>query len=561
MGLPERVRPSGRVAPGGVRWLSTGVLLVALGAVVLLAKATAYGQEPITFLEVALDEDTRRADQKLRRLLTNEAGLTFVSERPLEYAAVIDRLVKWNPDRGPFLARVTPYVFVAAEILGADMEVVATYLSRATGSTTYHSYFVVNRERFPYTPELGNVVDYLQAQREAAVFGYHSTFSTSSYFLPSLYFRDNGIFNMAESTEDHVAIHARQVGKSSSDLVKGVASGEFDFAAVYDGTKTRFENVDSLFQRYGSQVYFIKLLTAIPNDLLVASASMDSATSVRIREVVGSMRNNEIDVGDFLTWRDFNSALVARESLANLRWLARERPAPVTVDVTVSADGGNSVPGEYLEAARQAVRLSGTEFVNYDHDFHAHQDYVWTLIPIHDGAIQLRSRIIGSDIEDQEFQISFKDTEDLTRRICSLIQSRIHRIRYVWPYVTEPPTVIRDVGFSIPENAIVKVRLISWRDPQRNLFQQDTEFDARVEHADFHKFELGPSFIQSDEGAFGFNPMSNISYRVILVRPAQESAVFRLLTVVFVLLLVGGAAAALLELRRAQSVAGVSVRR
>lgn len=560
MRSPRRVIESKGTVSVGPRWLSHGFILMALGAISLLPKASACGQELITFLEVALDEDTRRADEKLRRLLATEAGLTFVSERPLEYAAVIDRLVKWNPDRGAFLARTTPYVFVAAEILGADMEVVGTYLSRATGSTTYHSYFVVNRGRFQHRPELANIVEYLKAQSKPAVFGYHSKFSTSSYFLPSLYFRDNGIFHMSESMEDRIAIHAREIGESSSDLVKGVASGEFEFAAVYDGTKTRFENTDSLYREYGSKVHFIQLTTPLPNDLLVASASMDSATIARIRETVGSMQNDKIDVGDFLTWRDFNSALIAREALANLRWLARERPAPVTVDVGVSGNRENLVLEEYLEAARQAVRLSGTEFVNYDHDFHAQQDYVWTLIPIHDGAVQLRSRVIGSDIADQEFQISFKDAEDLTRRLCSLIQSRIHRIRYVWPYRTEHPTVIRDVGFSIPEDAIVKVRLISWRDPQRNLFQQGAEFDARVAHADFHKFELTPNFIQADDREFGFSPMSNISYRVILVRPAQESAVFRLLTVVFLLLLIGGAVAAFLELRRAQSIVGLLAR-
>ncbi|UCG88501.1 MAG: PhnD/SsuA/transferrin family substrate-binding protein, partial [Gemmatimonadota bacterium] len=429
-------------------------------------------------------------------------------------------------DKGEFLARTTPYAFVAAEMLGADLEIIATYVSRATGSTTYHSYFVVNRERFPDRPELANVVEYLRNLERPARFIYHNKFSTSSYLLPSLYFRDHGIFNMAESTEYHTAIRSEKLGDSSSGLVRSVALGDYDLAAVWDGTKTKFETTDSLYRRYGSHVYFIRLPTTLPNDLLIASASMDSASQARIREAIAAMADDEIGEGDFRTWREINAAPDARQALANLRWLARERPAPVTVDVRTSEAEGTDVLEEYLEAARQAVRLSGTEFVNYDDDFHARQDYVWNLQPIHDGAIVLTSRIVGSDIDDQEFQISFKDAEDLTRRIGALIHSRMHRIRYVWPYRTEHPTVIRDVGFNIPPGASVKVRKISWLDVQRNLFLEDEEFDAQVGHSDFHRFELYPDFIGRDQGAFGFDPMSNVSFRVILVRPEQERPIF-----------------------------------
>jgi len=190
---------------------------------------------------------------------------------------------------------------------------------------------------------------------------------------------------------------------------------------------------------------------------------MDSATRVAIRDAIRAMGHEEIDEGDFLTWRDINSAPDARQALADLRWLARERPAPVTVDVR-RASVGDPVTEAYLEAARRAVRLSGTEFVGYNDDLHAHRDYVWTLELIHDGAVKLTNRIIGSDVDDQTFQISFKDTEDLTRRVGALIHSRMHRIRYVWPYPTEQPTVI----------------------------------------------EFYPNFMPTDD-AFGFDPMSNVS--------------------------------------------------
>lgn len=526
---------------------SRSVKLVLVGLTCLLYVSDAAAQEQITFIEVALDEETRRADEKLRRYLGREAGLMFVQERPLEYGAVINRLANWNPDRGDFLARVTPYAFVAAEMLGADLEIFASYVSRATDGTTYHSYFVVDRERFPYRPELANLIEFLRGLEEPASFIYHNKFSTSSFFLPALFFRSHGIYHMPEPTEYHTAIHASKLGDSSSNLVRAVARGEYELAAVWDGTKNKFETTDSLYERYGSRVHFIQLPTVLPNDLLVGSASMDSASRARIRAAIGSMGPEEIDEGDFLTWHDINRAPDSRQALADLRWLARERPAPVTVDVRTLAAGDGGVPEEYLEAARQAVRLSGTEFVNYDDDFHAHRDYVWTLELIHDGAIELASRIIGSDIEDQRFQISFKDAEDLTRRIGSLLHSRMHRIRYVWPYRTELPTVIRDVGFSIPPDASVKVRRISWQDTQRNLFLEDAEFDAQIGLSDFYRFELYPNFIPADDGGFGFNPMSNISYRVILVRPERERAVFRVLTIVFIAALVLAAIAALAE--------------
>ncbi len=533
------------------------VALIVAGLASLAVASSAIAQEQITFIEVALDEETRRADDKLRRHLGRESNLTFVSERPQEYGAVINRLAGWDPAKGDFLARVTPYAFVAAEMLGADLEIFATYVSRATGSTTYHSYFVVSREGFSYRPELASVVDYLRNVGQPANFIYHNKFSTSSYFLPSLFFRSHGIFNMEESTEDHTAIHSKKLGNSSSNLVRAVALGQYELAAVWDGTKTKFEATDSLYERYGSRVHFIQLPTTLPNDLLVGFAGMDSASRARIRAAIRGMGPEEIEEGDFLTWQDINDSPNARQALADLRWLARERPAPVTVDVRTPS-GEARVPERYLEAARQAVRLSGTEFVNYDDDFHAHRDYVWTLELIHDGAIEFSSRIIGSDIDDQKFQISFKDTEDLTRRIGTLLHSRMHRIRYVWPFRPEEPTVIRDVGFSIPRDATVKVKRIAWLDAQRNLFLEDDEFEAQVGYSDFYKFELQPNFIPTDDGAFGFDPMSNVSYRVILVRPERERPIFRVLTVVFVALLVLAAVAALAAVWRKRAVPSYS---
>jgi ABC-type phosphate/phosphonate transport system substrate-binding protein len=502
-----------------------------------------HAQSTITFLEVALDEETRGADEKLRRYLTAQTGSAFVPERPLEYSAVVNRLAAWRPEKGYFMARTTPYAFVAAEMLGAQLDGLATYVSAATGGTTYHSYFVVNRARFPHRPELAGVADYLRGLGRPATFVYHSKFSTSSYVLPALFFRSNGIYHMEEATPFHTAIHSREYGSSSADLVRAVAQDSFDLAAVWDGTKTRFEETDSLWALYGSKVHFIQLPTALPNDLLVVSASMDSVTRGRIQTAIRAMARDEIAEGDFLTWQDINSAPAAREALANLRWLARERPPSVTVDVR-HADRGPAVPDPLIEAARQAVRLSSTEFVNYDDDFHAHRDYLWTIELVRDGTIELASRIVGSDVDDQRFRISFHDEEDLSRRIGTLIHSRIHRVRYVWPYRPERPTIVRDVGFSLPPGTPVSVRRVEWLDAQRNHFREDAEFEARVGHSDFFKVELEPNFVAPAEAGFGFDPMSNIAYRVILIRPAAESTLFRALTGALVLLLLAAAVAA-----------------
>ena len=506
-------------------------------------------QTGATFIGVALDSGTRRADERLRRHLEAHAGVQFVSERAYEYRAVIDRLVTWNPDRGPFLARVTPYALVAAELLGADVQVLATYVSRATGRTTYRAYFVVNRARFPYEPELANVLRWLRTAPRPRTFAYHSEFSTSSYFLPALFLRRNDVFDMATSTERATAISAVQTGASSGDLVRTVARGDVDFAAVFSATKDVFERGDAAARSEGSRVRFIELPTTLPNDLLVTSKLLDSATVGRIRQAVGAMDARAIDEGDFLTWQDLNAAEDAREALANLRWLAREPVAPVAVEVRRTGQRG--VTEEHAAAARQAIRLAGSELVNYDRDFHAQQDYVWTLAPLHDGAVQLQSRIVGSDISDQVFQISFRDAEDLTRRIGEILRSRIHRIRYVWPYRSDPPTVLRDVDFGIATGASVKVRRIRWLDVHRNSYLHDAEFEATVARSDFYKFELAPAFVAGPErGRAGFSPMSNLSYRVILPRETHEQPLFRVLTAGLLGLLVVGAVAAVVELRR-----------
>ena len=512
------------------------------------------GEERLAFIGVALDVETRQADRILQDYLRRTADIEFAPEE-LEYGRVIDRLANWGDSDGHYLARTTPYVYVGAEMLGADFEVLATYVSATTNRRTYHAYFVVNRRDFPAQPRLEELLRWLEQKREPARFIYHSKFSTSSFFLPSLYFRGHGIFHMPESTESLTAIHAERIEQNSStELVRRVARGEADLASVWDGTTARFEpgGRDGMYDEFGSKVWFIRLPTALPNDLLVCSGSLDPDSKKRLKAAIGSMDRGEIGQGDFDSWQVIKDATDARLALADLRWSARQRTTPVIVEVRLAYDAEAAHGSmDLLEAIRQAVRLTGSEFVLYDQDFHEHIDFRWTVEPIHDGAILLRSAIPGSEIPEQVFQLSFADLESLTQRIASLIHSRMHRIRYIWPYSDDPPIVIRDTAASIATGSTVKVQRISWLDPVRNWFRAGVLVDARIREAGFYKYELEPDdFLQVGERGLNLNALSNEAYRVVFVSPDDEQPLFRALTVAFVSLLVLAAGGAVFDLRR-----------
>lgn len=547
-GLAEVSGTRQRVRDTAVR----SILLAGILSSVLAPHA--FPQERITFVGVALDMETRLADRKLQDYLTQKANVAFAPEE-LEYGTVIARLANWKKEEGYFLARTTPYVYVAAEMLGADFETLATYISTDTGRSTYHSYFVVNRKDFPAEPNLFDVIRFMQRKPERAKFIYHNQFSTSSFFLPSLYFRSNKIFQMPESTESLIAISAERIQEnSSSKLVEMVANGQADLAAVWDGTKGKFElgRSGDLYERFGKQVYFVQLPTALPNDLLVCSASLDSQIKDRLRAAIQHMSADEMGVGDFKTWQAIQVATDARLALADLRWLAKERIPPVTVEIRMKAGIPMTTGNLALkEAAIQAVRLSGTELVLYDADFHEHIDVTWTMEPIHDGAVVLRCAIPGSDIPDQLFRISFGDTEDLTKRIVSLIQSRMHRIRYVWSYSGNTPIIIRDIAFSLRAGTTVKVQKISWLDPERNKFRAGPFFSAKIRDSGYYRYELDPDdFARSGEIIADFDAMSNSSYRVVLLRPSDERPLFRILTGILLMLAVGAAIGAIVDLVR-----------
>lgn len=527
-------------------------------AVALLARTPlGAAQDSLAFVGVALDRDSRQADRKLTEYLYQHAGVRLAPE-DLEYERVVDRLVNWRGEDGFFVARTTPYVYLAAEMLGAELDVLGTYVSTRSGQTTYSSLLVVNRRNFAAPPTLFDVERFLKERTKRPRFVYHNPFSTSSYFLPSLFFRARKIFSMPESTESLVAMASDRIADAStSSLVELVARGDADVAAVWDATKSRFEPGGDAFATIGKDVYFVQLPTRLPNDLLVSSAGLDRAVKERLRSALRGMKADEIGVADFRTWRVITDAPEARLALADLRWLARERPYPVTVEIQLAQPAASLPAGRALvEAARQAVRLAGTELVLYDQDFHERIDFSWTIEPLHDGAVVLRSSIPGSDVADQVVRLSFRDAEDLSKRLVTTITSRLHRIRYVWPYSTSNPIVIRDLALWLPSGSRVKVQKVTWLDPERNRFRGGPLFDASIKASGFYRYELDANdFNRGPDRAATMDAMSNVAYRVILVRPVEERVIFRVLTGVLIALFVAAAAAAVWDARRARRAA------
>ena len=161
----------------------------------------------------------------------------------MPYGDVIRAFAERDSGRG-YLARITPYAYVAAEMLGAKLNILAVYQSAATHDTTYHSYFVVRKDIFSkraqwkeesHKPTLEDVATYLKSfQQEPAKFMYHDRFSTSSYFMPSLYFKAHEVFAMSHSLNPRlIPIEVERLAStSSSDLVRQVIDGKADLVAV-----------------------------------------------------------------------------------------------------------------------------------------------------------------------------------------------------------------------------------------------------------------------------------------------------------------------------------------
>ncbi len=525
--------------------------LALVWSVVFPGTAVSQERTPIQFLSVAPDADTKLADQKLLDYLRHKVPVTF-EKQEMGYESSIQTLLDWDPAKqGPLLARVTPYAFVVAEMLGANMEIVGTYLNKNSNSVTGDSYFVVHKD-FGYEKtetlkdfarHLGNqeaqtkdFIEILKQRETPARFVYHSKFSTSSHFLPSLYFKKRGIFSLftqPKGKQKFIAIHSLKPDgiASSSELIPIIKGRQADFAAVRGSVKSKFET--------DTDLKFIKLPYSTPNDLLVMVKPFNKLikqTKDQILETIRKMEATDIDEGDILKWEDFNASPKARKSLANLRYLAKTTPHPVVINIRKSQKENSGIDEKHLEAARQAVRFSGTEMVLFDEDYHSAFDILWTLETRHDHSILLTSTIMDSGLT-QEFSVSYRigDMESLASRISWVIDYKIHRIRYVWLFDDKTARVLRDVDFQIPVGQQLKVQKITWSDFNTNEYTVDTPFNVEVTQSDFHSFQLkGKGFPQKEDGKFGFEPLGNVAYRVFLERAPNAGETYKITTKILI---------------------------
>ena len=525
--------------------------LTAVAVLVLGGITSPRAEQPgtLALLSVPLSAEYDDADYELARRLSTVLRADIQHDDNFNtHADLIERL---TTTQEPYLTRMTPYALVAAEMLGARFEVLATYESRATGTTTYRSYFVVNAHKFREFPAtLEGVYEYLRSRPRPARFIYHDKFSTSSFLLPALWFRTHRIFATDQPAPSVIRVIPVQGATSSSESVEKVAADEVDLAAVWDGTKSRYQ--------HNRDVRFIPLAETLPNDLLVASTSLPEQTRTAIRRAIDT--GDAIDIGDFKRWRSIDNAREALEALSALKRVARAAPAPVVVRViTEPPDDEQLAPllTRYADDARQAIRLAGTEFVLEEPKFHEAVDVIWKVKSVHEGTIVLVSEMQGrKDLRSQltqEFHVSFTQAEgDLTRRIVSLIHSRMHRVRYIWPYKDSAPTVIRDVDFSISEGERVHVQRMTWRDPDRNDFVAAGPFETVPAHISAATFAFDRrDFVRTDTGTLDFqNPLSDVAYRVILERQSHESTLSKVLTATFIGLLLLAGVGAGVDMRR-----------
>ena len=79
-------------------------------------------------------------------------------QQTLPLSEVVRVFTEPDPRLG-YLGRIPPFAYVAAEMLGAKLNILAVYQSAATRDTTHHSYFAVHKDRFgektKWTPESG----------------------------------------------------------------------------------------------------------------------------------------------------------------------------------------------------------------------------------------------------------------------------------------------------------------------------------------------------------------------------------------------------------------------
>ncbi|HYI09377.1 MAG TPA: PhnD/SsuA/transferrin family substrate-binding protein [Thermoanaerobaculia bacterium] len=517
----------------------------------------------VNFISVKRNEDPEetKSNEVLQSYLAQETGIELNSDPKGDYSGVIEAVAA--AEQPLYVARLTPYAFVAAELLGARFETLAAYERKTHEGETasiYNAYFVVRQEDFKEKPTLDQIAAYLKSGRRRFV--YHDAFSTSSYLLPSLFFREHDVFDYQVSEsykppgpEDKkppmypIAVKSLDAGSSSSAIIRSLrpdpktgAPPAADIGAVWDGTYDK--------HRSATDLWFVRLDAVLPNDLLVCSIELPEDRKQALRNAIRTMkpRCGRPPVkfeGDVFCWDEIGKAEEARKALAALRRQALPQPTPVTVEVRYPPDE-RARYRPYVEAVEDAVRFADTEFVIRDPNFHkTGADFTWTLSLPYDGAMKLTSRINGLPkglVKDQEFYISFRNVaEDLPTRVEARIHAEMNRIRYVWPF--ESGTVLRDINLSLRPLTSVVLQQITWLDPAKHEFSRDfTLTSFQIDTADRRKWQL-----KTTGAKLKLNPMSNVAYRVFLVRPKVEMPMFRYLTIVLVVLFLGAALAAVIE--------------
>jgi ABC-type phosphate/phosphonate transport system substrate-binding protein len=506
-----------------------------------LFQASGYSAHKLSFLGVDIrDPEALQADEKLTVYLREKADIQFSPSPKSQYREAVYALARWKwagKDAQPVLARVTPGVYISARMLGADIEVLGTYVSNATARTTYNSYFVVRDAEFSGTT-LDQFREFLKRKdRVPPTFIYHEKFSTSSYLLPTLYFRRNDIYAVPAylpSGEEVVPIPSRDLRDGSSSLlarlVNHTASAD-DLKTLrepFDTTQSSFCAVwDSTVKHAKDPAYaglnFIKLPQNLPNDLLVISSWADAETKAAVRKAIQDMPPGLINCGDFSHWVDYNSteALLARQALADLEIALQRERAAVTVDI--SADPATPPTNIQLEAIRNAVRLSDPEFVLYNRDAFKMADLTWVVSRSHDDSLVIRSRY--GDIEEtrDEYFISFnsRDPLALTTDVLRVINRRLPRVRTVWLHDDRTPRILRDLLLELKPGQRLAAERIEWRNRAKHDYVIARQFTTELKDSDLYSYILDANdgFAKSANG-LDFDPMGNIDYRVYL-KPAE----------------------------------------
>jgi len=551
----------------GIGRFALVVVAASIAIHTLTVSAASAQTSPARFVTVDQGADELKADE----LLAQGLGRHLVgSPEQLSYESVIQALLddargdKPLARTGGVVARVTPYAFVVAEMRGAKVELLATCLSRSTAKTITNAFMVVPRSSFEGAmPTLDQVLAHLKSQSEAehpVRFIYHNKYSTSSYFLPSLLFRARRVFGLDDGASNPKGVTTIAVepsaSPSSSDLIREVAApanGRETIASVWNGPMSAFADPGGKhYAAYGRNVRFVPLPDDLPCDLLVATRKVDDKTkdaiTARLQELEPLGANAPgSDVHRWVRWSNVE-AEDARRALSDLRRQAGSSTLAVVVDVV--SDQASPVDGDLLDAARLAIRLAGTELVDRSQyfDYYKKSDVRWELESTHDGAVRLTVRYEHFRLDNaevtQQFDVSFLAPADLTRRLVSLIHSRLHRIRPVWLYNDTTPTVLRDVDFDVADR--VPFQEIKWNEPQRNDYRLEGQSRvANVEKQETFEIRLAKAEFPTrpDNRGLDFEPMGRQGFRVLLMRVTPERTLFRALTIVFLVLLVAGAAA------------------